>query len=181
MEVNKAWSGIGLVFFIVILVGCSREPVNKVNSSDGVEISFNQKGKGNPALVFVPGWTNPKGIWDDQLDYFSKNYRTITIDLPGTGESGNNRTVWTIENFANDVSSVVNELKLKQVVLIGFSMGAGVVTEASTLLPGKVQGIVLVDNMQNVEMKYSPQMMAVMDSTMMDAVSNMSNEKLKSL
>lgn len=178
MKVKFFWSGFSLIFSVIVLIGCSAEPENKVISSDGVEVSFNQMGKGKTAIVFVPGWTNPKGIWDDQMAYFSKYYKTVAIDLPGCGESGNNRTDWTIENFAQDVSEVVNKLKLKKVVLVGFSMGAGVVTETAALLPEKVLGIVLVDNMQNVEMKYPPEMVAVMDSVMMDLVTNMTNEKL---
>jgi pimeloyl-ACP methyl ester carboxylesterase len=178
MRVKFFWKRFSFFFSVVLFIGCSNEPADKVISDDGVEISITIKGKGNPTLIFVPGWTNLKEIWDDQMEYFSEYYQSVSIDLPGTGESGNNRSEWTTMNFAKDVATVVNELKLKEVVLIGFSMGAGVVTVASTLLDGKVLGVVLVDNMQNIEMKYPPEMVSIMDSTMMDLVNNMTNEKL---
>ena len=91
-------------------------------SSDSIAISFNTLGKGKPAIIFVPGWTNPKSVWDEQMAHFSQKYQAVAIDLPGCGASGNNRTDWTMKAFGNDVVSVINKLKIDEVVLVGFSM-----------------------------------------------------------
>jgi pimeloyl-ACP methyl ester carboxylesterase len=150
-------------------------------SSDGVDISFNAQGKGKPAIIFVPGWTNPKSVWDGQLAHFSQKYRSVAIDLAGTGASGDNRSDWTMKAFGNDVVSVINKLKLDEVVLVGFSMGTAVVIEAAKQLPDKVIGVVLVDDLKDPEMRYPPEMVSIFDSVMMDLVTNMTNEKLVDL
>jgi len=176
---TKILSGYSSFILIILFIcGCTNEPDNIAISSDGVKIVFNQQGKGNPAIIFVHGWSNPKKIWDDQVAHFSQKYRAIAIDLPGSGESGNNRANWTMEAFGEDVATVINKLNLKQVVLVGFSMGAAVIPETAKLLPEKVLGLVLVDNIQDIEMKFPPEMIGFMDSLMMDLVTNMTNEKL---
>lgn len=171
----------GIILIVLFICGCTNEPDNVAISSDGVKIVFNQQGKGKPAIIFVHGWANPKKIWDDQVAHFSPKYRVIAIDLPGSGESGNNRTNWTMEAFGEDVAIVINKLNLKQVVLVGFSMGAAVIPETAKLLPEKVLGLVLVDHIQDIEMKFPPEMIGFMDSLMMDLVTNMTNEKLVAL
>ena len=51
---------------------CMDQPETHVLSSDGVKISFEKKGIGKPALVFVHGWSNNRSIWDDQMAHFSE-------------------------------------------------------------------------------------------------------------
>lgn len=138
---------------LLILYQCTNQSEKTTLSSDGVEISFNVQGKGKPALVFIPGWTNPKTIWDDQVALFSEKYKVVTIDLAGHGESGNNRENWTISAFGDDVVAVIKKLKLKDVVLVGFSMGGQVVIEATKKVPKKVRGTILVDTMKDLEKK----------------------------
>jgi len=164
-----------LTFFIYIYAD---EPDNTAISKDGVNISFSKQGEGEPTIILVHGWSNNKSIWNEQVSYFSKKYETVAIDLAGFGESGNNRSDWTIENFANDVVAVANKLDLKKIVLVGFSMGGPVVVETANMLTDRVIGIVLVDNMQNVEMKVPEQMIGKIDSVMMDLVTNPTQEKL---
>jgi len=178
MKIKKLSVYLGYILLVLFICGCTNEPDNVAISSDGVEIVFNQQGKGKPAIIFVHGWSNPKSIWDDQVAYFSQKYNAIAIDLPGSGESGNNRTNWTMEAFGEDVATVINKLNLKQVVLVGFSMGAAVIPETAKLLPEKVIGLVVVDNLHDIEMKYPPEMIGFLDSLMMDLVTNMTNEKL---
>jgi pimeloyl-ACP methyl ester carboxylesterase len=169
---------------LIILTGCMAckpEADNIAISSDGVNISFSSNGKGKPAIIFVPGWTNPKSIWDGQVDHFSKKYQAVAIDLAGTGASGDDRSDWTMKAFGHDVVSVINKLKLDKVVLVGFSMGTAVVIEAANLIPDKVIGVVLVDDLKDPDARYPPEMLVVMDSLMMDLVTNMTNEKLVDL
>jgi pimeloyl-ACP methyl ester carboxylesterase len=158
--------------------GCKKQPVTSVISADGVRIVFDQKGNGKPAIIFVHGWSNNKIIWDAQVTHFSEKYKAIAVDLAGCGESGNNRTKWTMSAFGDDVAAIINKLKLKKVVLVGFSMGAPVVVEAAAKMPENIAGVVLVDDLLNIETKYSPEMIHYIDSLMMDLITNPTNEKL---
>ena len=107
-------------------------------SSDGVEIRFDQQGDGSPTLIFVHGWGNNRSIWEAQVAHFSEQYKVVNIDLPSFGESGNNRQVFTIGSFGEDVATVIRKLNLKQVVLIGFSMGALSLLRQQTRFPSEL-------------------------------------------
>lgn len=167
-----------IISIILIICSCTNEPPNVAISSDGVEISFDQQGKGKPALIFVHGWSNNRSVWDSQMAHFSEKYRVIAVDLPGFGESSNNRTNWTMASFGEDVAAVIEKLNLKQVVLVGFSMGAYVSIETAKKAPENIIGLVLIDEIKDIEMKYSPEMFVYMDSVLMDVVTNPTNEKL---
>jgi pimeloyl-ACP methyl ester carboxylesterase len=177
MRMNKRFY-CGVLIIISISMACSHETNPVAVSSDGVQISYNKQGKGKPAVVFVHGWTNPKTIWDEQMTHFSQKYKVVAIDLPGSGESGNNRSNWTMKAFGDDVAVVIDKLKLEEVVLVGFSMGTAVVVETANLIPDKVKGVVLVDDLKDPDIKYPPEMVYYIDSVMMDLVANMNNEKL---
>jgi pimeloyl-ACP methyl ester carboxylesterase len=173
-----------LVFCILALIllasGCAREPENVAVSADGVKVSFTQMGSGTPALVFVHGWANRASIWDETMFHFSTKYKTVAVDLFGSDESYNARKDWSMAMLGADVAAVIKKLNLNQVVLIGFSMGGAVVAETAKLLPDRITGLVLVDNLQDVEAKLAPEMIPAMDSIMMDLVTAPTNEKLVS-
>ena len=169
--------GCCVISLILFCYGCAKETANVAISSDGVKISFDKQGEGEPTLVFVHGWSNNRSIWDAQVSHFSKTYKVITVDLPGFGESGNNRQTWTMASFGEDVATVIKKLDLDQVVLVGFSMGGPVVIETAKRVPDHIAGLVLVDELHNVEMQYPPEVISYMDSVFMDLVTNPTNEK----
>ena len=169
------------IVFIVILVfinGCKNEPITTVDSFDGVSLSFDNEGDGETTIILVHGWSNTRSIWDNQVLYFSEKYRVIAVDLPGFGESGNNRSEWTIASYGEDISAIIQLLNLKNVVLVGFSLGGPVVIESAVEAQDQVIGVVLVDNLQDVESQIPPPVAHYLDSVMMDLVNNPTKEKL---
>ena len=88
-----------LLFIIamVLTVGCSsttiapNSEISKVKSADGSLIFYGVRGQGETTIVFVHGWACNHGFWKPQLDYFSKKYRTVWVDLAGHGSSNSNR------------------------------------------------------------------------------------------
>jgi pimeloyl-ACP methyl ester carboxylesterase len=116
-----------------------------VLSADRVPIGYSIQGTGRTALVFVHGWCGEQSHWEQQVGAFSSDFTVVTLDLAGHGVSGSGREFWTIEAFAADVAAVVFELQLDRVVLIGHSLGGSVVAEASSLLAGKIVGLIGVD------------------------------------
>ena len=167
-----------LIALILITYSCKGKVDNKIVSSDGNKIYFDQMGSNDPTLIFIHGWSNNRTIWDAQMSYFSKKYRVIAVDLPGFGESPNNKTKWTMESFGEDVADVIRQLDIKQSILVGFSMGGPVVLEAASKTPDRVIGVVIVDVLQNPDMKYPPQMISYIDSVMMDLINNPTKEKM---
>jgi len=84
------------------------------------KINYYKRGKGK-ALVFLHGFGEDSSMWDEFTQVFSKN-KIIRIDLPGFGKSEPVENV-SIEDMADAVKAVLNELKIKSCILIGHSMG----------------------------------------------------------
>jgi pimeloyl-ACP methyl ester carboxylesterase len=169
-----------LVSSLLLNSSCSNGLKNIAVSSDRVRISFDVSGNGTPVLVFVPGWGNNRSTWDDQVTYFSKKYKVVTIDLAGYGGSGNGHKKWDMSSLGKDVVAVVNKLNLDDVVLIGHSMGGAVIIETSKMIPGKISGLVLVDVFHDVERKFTEEFINNWASTNMDIVSTPTFENVKS-
>ena len=123
----------------------SRSGSGYAESPDGVEIKYDDFGKGSPALVLVHGWSCDRSYWSGQIEQLSSNNRVITVDLGGHGESGMGRDDWSIASFGADVAAVISTLGLGEVVLVGHSMGGDVIFQAAKRLPGKVSALVMLD------------------------------------
>ncbi|GAA3994519.1 alpha/beta fold hydrolase [Mucilaginibacter dorajii] len=117
--------------------------------NNGVNIAYTDTGKSDTTLLFVHGWCINKSYFTDQSTYFGKRYRVVTIDLPGYGQSGKNRASWTVNDFGKDVAAVVTQLNLKNVILIGHSMAGAIIVQAKIDVPGKVIGLVGIDNFKD--------------------------------
>jgi len=144
---------LNLVLLLVFAIpSVQSKPASEVvNASDGIPIHYSVAGKGEPALVFIHCWGCNRNFWDNQVAEFSKTNRVVTIDMPGHGESGSGRKNWSIESYGDDVKTVVTNLGLKRVVLVGSSMGGPIALEAAKRMPDNVVAIVPVDSLQNVE------------------------------
>ncbi len=143
------------ILLVVFLSGGIFAGEATVKSDDGLTISYEVLGSGEPALVFVHGWCCDRSYWKDQVSHFSKDHTVVAIDLGGHGKSGLERENWSIEAFGADVAAVVRALDLKNVILIGHSMGGPVAALASPLLQGRVTGIIGVDTFKNLGTKFA--------------------------
>ncbi len=139
------------LLFAIVISGCAfmqepkQEVISTVLSADDSPISYAVKGKGEPTLVFVHCWTCDHNSWRHQIDYFTKKYRVVWLDLAGHGQSDSTRSEYTMEAFGEDVAAVVNKVGGNRVVLIGHSMGGPVSIEAAKILGDKVVAVVGVD------------------------------------
>ncbi|HET8645013.1 MAG TPA: alpha/beta hydrolase, partial [Vicinamibacteria bacterium] len=122
---------------------------------DGVDLAYVERGKGEPALVFIHCFSCRKEMWTETLAGFAGERRAVALDLPGHGRSGAGRQAWSIPGLGADVAALVEHLKLGRVILVGNSLGGPVALEAAARLgPRRVQGIVAVDTLHNVEQQW---------------------------
>ena len=130
-------------------------PIVKLNAKALLKtdrnIAYQIYGEGNITIVFVHGWSCDSSYWSEQLDFFSKHYRVVTIDLGGHGASNVLRQNYTIESFGDDVLSVVNTLDIDNIILVGHSMGGPVVVDAAGKLGTRVKAVIGVDTLKTVD------------------------------
>jgi sigma-B regulation protein RsbQ len=116
---------------------------------DNAVINYQITGTGDTTLLFVHGSYIDQTYWENQVNYFSPNYTVVTLDLPGHGKSGTERTHWTVQGFAEDVSFIIKELNLKNVILIGHSLGGDINLIVATSHPENIIGFIGIDNFKN--------------------------------
>ncbi|MGH8778832.1 alpha/beta fold hydrolase [Paraburkholderia sp.] len=101
-------------------------------------------GKGEPAIVFIHGFSCSLSDWDVQVRTLSKSVRCIAVDLPGHGKSPRSGEP-TIEAMATSVVNTLKAADVHQAVLVGSSMGCRVQSEVYRQAPELVSGQVYVD------------------------------------
>jgi pimeloyl-ACP methyl ester carboxylesterase len=82
-------------------------------------------GTGRP-VVLIHGWPLSGESWKKQVPAFeAAGYRVVTYDRRGFGRSDKPLTGYDYDTFASDLDAVLTELDLRDVTLVGFSMGGG--------------------------------------------------------
>jgi pimeloyl-ACP methyl ester carboxylesterase len=120
-------------------------PKARVADFDGVKVHYDSWGKGSEAVVLVHGWTCNAEFWRANAPDLAKDYRVITVDLPGHGRSDKPQANYTMEYFARSVDAVLKHAKVKRAVLAGHSMGTPVVRVYYRLYPQKTAALIAVD------------------------------------
>ena len=94
--------------------------------SNGLSLHYEDSaGDGRP-VVLIHGWPLSGASWSEQVDALTAaGHRVITYDRRGFGESDKPETGYTYDEFAADLAGLIDGLDLRDVSLVGFSMGGG--------------------------------------------------------
>jgi 3-oxoadipate enol-lactonase len=94
------------------------------------------------AIVFLHGFTLDHTMWTEQRTALRDEYRVITIDLPGHGESA---AIIGPRSPTDETLRVVDALGIEQAVFVGSSLGGTVAIDLAIERPTLVQTLVLLD------------------------------------
>lgn len=98
--------------------------VGKENSAK-IELYYEDHGSGKP-VVLIHGYPLSGASWEKQVAVLlNAGYRVITYDRRGFGKSSQPTDGYNYDTFAKDLRTLITKLKLKDVTLVGFSMGGG--------------------------------------------------------
>jgi pimeloyl-ACP methyl ester carboxylesterase len=124
---------------------------------DGNALAVRTAGTGQ-ALVFVHGWMCDSQDMVLLAAELVEDHEVVLVDLRAHGQSEGTPTTVTqadgadgpgrfgLADFARDVIGVVEQLGVAPAILVGHSMGAGVVLEAAQARPDLVRGVLLIDS-----------------------------------
>ncbi len=120
---------------------------NTQTNGQDVNLYYEDLGKGKP-VIFIHGWPLSGAMWEYQITELTKhNLRCITYDRRGFGRSDKPFGPYNYDTLAADLKAVIDELKLDDVTLVGFSMGGGEIAKYFSIYGGeKVSKVVLISS-----------------------------------
>ncbi len=119
-------------------------PKSTVN---GLQLYYEVHGDSGEPLVLVHGYTGDISDWRHQFEEFAPTHRVLAMDLRGHGksEAPSDRSSYTIEQMADDVEPLVDEVGFERYHLVGHSMGGAIVQEIALRSPQKLLSLTLHD------------------------------------
>ena len=113
-------------------------------ASNGIVINVEERGAGDPALVFLHYYGGSSRTWKHVIARLAPSFRTIAIDHRGWGQSDAPADGYSLVDLAADAEGVVAALNLQRYVLVGHSMGGKVAQLMASGQPAGLAGLVLV-------------------------------------
>ena len=106
----------------------------------GHELVYEISGKGT-SVMLVHGFTEDRRIWDPLLAGIENKYKWIIPDIPGSGDSPYNSSLKRISDFAEFIIAVMENEEIKELVLIGHSMGGYISLAFAEKYPEKIHAL----------------------------------------
>jgi pimeloyl-ACP methyl ester carboxylesterase len=132
--------------------------VDKLIAVGSSGLFYREEGSGLP-VVLLHGFAEDGAIWDNQVDYLRAHCRVITPDLPGSGRSpalasvegvegvegsgpaSTEAPVTSIEELAGSIAILLDQLAIRQCILIGHSMGGYIALAFAERYPDRLTAL----------------------------------------
>ncbi|WML39884.1 alpha/beta hydrolase [Neobacillus sp. OS1-2] len=106
-------------------------------------IGYVDQGEGNP-IVLLHGFCGSSRYWEKVIPELSKSYRVIALDLPGHGESSMGKDGYSIEDYADNIKGLLDQLHIQKVTMFGHSLGGYITLAFAEKYSGHLNGFSLV-------------------------------------
>ena len=117
--------------------------MKKFLNINDIEICIDDTEEGENPLLLIHGLTGNKSTMYPIRDMFKDEYRVITIDTRGHGESTRPEE-YTIDDHAEDIHEIIKELNLEKVDILGYSMGSYIALRAAEVKCDDINNLILV-------------------------------------
>ncbi len=113
---------------------------------NGISLNYQERGmpQGLP-IIFIHGFPFSNTMWSPQMMALPQEYRAVSFDIRGHGESEVGDGQYSIELFTDDLISLMDHLAIKRSVLCGLSMGGYIALRTVERHPERVHALVLCD------------------------------------
>jgi len=157
MKYTTAVTGLALTL-LLSLTGCSSPPPSltadalkqkypeaKYVDIDGVSLHFQQQGLGRP-LVVLHGFPTNTYLWRNIIPGLTFGNTIYSLDLMGFGlsEKPQNQT-YSIETYVTQLTKFLDKFHLKKPILVGYDIGAPIVTLYTMRNPDNVRKLALMN------------------------------------
>jgi pimeloyl-ACP methyl ester carboxylesterase len=108
-------------------------------------LSYDDVGEGDVPVIFLHGFLFDKSMWHVQLDALKTAHRVIGYDIRGFGKSTDEKSLLSIDLFAEDLIKFMDALTIDKAIICGLSMGGFIVLNAVKRFPDRFKAMILCD------------------------------------
>jgi len=113
--------------------------------SGNVPIAYDDVGRGEPALLFLPGWCTNRTVFQSLVPLASRCRRTLVLDWRGHGESGSPEADFGFDELLEDALNVIHASGVQRIAPVAHSHAGWVAIELRKQLGGRIEKLVLLD------------------------------------
>ncbi|WP_420460862.1 alpha/beta fold hydrolase [Neolewinella sp.] len=121
-------------------------PHGKFFNYNGTKIYYEDIGSGEP-LLLLHNFFNTADSWEPYIKPYSKQYRTIAVDMMGHGRSdiyNESDLTFRHEEYAKMLFALMDSLKIDKVNGIGASSGGSTLLYLNVMQPGRFKSVITV-------------------------------------
>lgn len=111
--------------------------------SNDATLFYKVEGEGFP-IIFTHGASWNHLQWKKQVNFLKENYKIVTWDVRGHGESSLPKGNVNPETFSSDLVALMNHLGIEKAILCGLSMGGHISLQTAIRYPERVKGLILI-------------------------------------
>ena len=109
-----------------------------------------------PVIICMHGMYGRAETWSDFIVHYAGQYRVLAPDLRGHGQSSKPVGYYTIDEMGEDVMELMEILGIEQAILVGHSMGGGIVGYLAARYQNKVKAAAILDKTAKGPKKHTP-------------------------
>jgi pimeloyl-ACP methyl ester carboxylesterase len=113
--------------------------------SHGTRLDFDDRGQGEPALLFLPGWCGSRRVFDQLVGTCARSRRILSLDWRGHGASESPAADFGASELVDDALAVISASGADRVVPVALSHAGWVAIELRRRLGNRIAGLVLLD------------------------------------
>ncbi|MCO7125319.1 alpha/beta hydrolase [Sporolactobacillus shoreicorticis] len=114
-----------------------------LSTDESTQIYYEERGDGNPSILLIHGVTSSHFAFDREFAWMNKEHLVIRYDLRGHGESSKPEN-YTLDDHIHDGIELITQLGLRNVILLGESLGSYVAQGIATRRPDLLSKLILV-------------------------------------
>ncbi|MEU8897643.1 alpha/beta hydrolase [Nocardia sp. NPDC048505] len=115
-----------------------------VTTDDGAEIYYEDTGGDRPAVLLMHGVFTHSGMWAPQVESLAPDYRVVTVDARGHGQTRDPGIPFNSARLAQDHWAVLDHLGVQTVVAGGILQGGWVAMNMALQRKSRVRGLILI-------------------------------------
>lgn len=112
---------------------------------NGIQLYYESHGDGPPVL-FLHGLGSSTRDWELQIPAFSEEYRVITVDVRGHGQSDKPPGPYSVRQFSEDTAAFMQALDAAPAHVIGLSMGGMIAFQLGVDHPELLRSLIIVNS-----------------------------------